>query len=148
MMVQGDALLAPGPAGPAKVAIDISGSWARDHIIRALALDLLDVYPNHTFQPAAMVRRGDLARGGGARARPAQVPGRAPRPRLTDMTASNLFYYPAARVVAAGLMDLTEAGAFEAWRPVSGQEAVDVHRGPRPPRRALALRPAPPPGRR
>ena len=26
-------------------------------------------------------------------------------------------------------MDLTDAGAFEAWRPVSGQEAVDVLEG-------------------
>jgi hypothetical protein len=45
------------------------------------------------------------------------------------MSASNLSRYPAARVVGAGLMDLTEAGAFEAWRPVSGQEAVDVLEG-------------------
>ena len=42
------------PAGPPKVAIDISGSWAREHIIKALGLDLMDVYPNHTFQPAAV----------------------------------------------------------------------------------------------
>jgi hypothetical protein len=28
--------------------------------------------------------------------------------------------------VTAGLMDLTPAGAFEPWRPVSGREAVDV----------------------
>jgi tetratricopeptide (TPR) repeat protein len=45
----------------AKVAIDISGSWAREHIATVLALDILDLYPNHTFQPGATVRRGDLA---------------------------------------------------------------------------------------
>ena len=50
-------------------------------------------------------------------------------PALADMTAGNLYYAAAGRVVAAGLMDLTPNGAFEAWRPVSGQEAVDVIEG-------------------
>jgi tetratricopeptide (TPR) repeat protein len=45
-----------------KVAVDISGSWAREHIIRVLGRDIMAVYPNHTFQPGAVVRRGDLAR--------------------------------------------------------------------------------------
>ena len=49
-------------AGEPRVAVDISGSWARDHIARVLALGIMDVYPNHTFQPGAIVRRGDLAR--------------------------------------------------------------------------------------
>jgi hypothetical protein len=50
-------------------------------------------------------------------------------PNPTDMSRSNVYYYPATRVVAAGLMDLTPAGAFEAWRPVSGAEAVAVIEG-------------------
>lgn len=121
-------LLSRLPPGPAKVAIDISGSWARDHIIRALALDVFDVYPNHTFQPAAVVRRGDLA----AVVQRILDLARHPATNLanpTDMSPNNLARYPAARVVGAGLMELTEAGAFEAWRPVSGQEAVDVLEG-------------------
>ena len=114
--------------GTAKVAIDISGSWARDQIIRALALDILDVYPNHTFQPAAVVRRGDLA------AAVSRVLDLAKSPPATlanprDMASNSFFRYPAARVVGAGLMDLTEDGNFEAWRPVTGQEAVDVMEG-------------------
>ena len=77
----------------------------------------LDVYPNHTFQPAAVVRRGDLAQ---AVQRVLDV-AHHPATTLanpTDITPNNLFHYPAARVVGAGLMDLTEGGAFEAWRPV------------------------------
>jgi tetratricopeptide (TPR) repeat protein len=119
------AMLSRQPPGPGKVAIDISGSWARDQIIRALALGLLDVYPNHTFQPGAVVRRGDLA---SAVQRVLDF-ARHPATTLanpTDMSANNLGRYPAARVVGAGLMDLTEGGAFEAWRPVTGREAVDV----------------------
>jgi Flp pilus assembly protein TadD len=120
--------LAQAPLGPGKVAIDISGSWARDHIIRALALDLMTVYPNHTFQPGAMVRRGDLARAVARALDVLQYPAGA-APRLTDMSSNNVVYYPAARVVAAGLMDLTEEGAFVPWRPVSGREATDVIEG-------------------
>ncbi len=107
------------------VAVDISGSWARDYILQALSHDLMDVYPNHTFQPGAIARRGDLARAV-ARAldllkHPAQPP-----PDISDMSPNNLFFDAAARAVAAGLMDLTAAGAFEAWRPVSGRDATDV----------------------
>jgi Tfp pilus assembly protein PilF len=117
--------LAPGPT---PVAVDISGSWAREHIIKVLALDVLDVYPNHTFQPGAVVRRGDLARA------VSQVLGllgwkAAEAPALSDMSQNNLFYDAASRAVAAGLMDLTSAGAFEAWRPVSGADAVAVLEG-------------------
>ena len=52
-----------------------------------------------------------------------------PGARLTDMSANNALYYPASRVVAAGLMDLTDEGAFQPWRPVTGREATDVIEG-------------------
>ena len=108
-----------------KVAIDISGSWAREHIASVLALDIMDVYPNHTFQPGATVRRGDLARAV-ARVLDLFRAGPSVAPELADMTRTNLFYAVAARVVGAGLMELTPEGAFESWRPVSGREANDV----------------------
>jgi tetratricopeptide (TPR) repeat protein len=117
--------LARVPGGEPEVAVDVSGSWARAHILKTLSLDILTVYPNHTFQPGATVRRGDLAR---AVARVLDLL-RWPAGRsldVTDMTRNNLFYDAAVRSVAAGLMDLTPAGAFEPWRPVSGREAVDV----------------------
>jgi tetratricopeptide (TPR) repeat protein len=111
-----------------KVAIDISGSWAREHIVSVLALDVMDVYPNHSFQPGAVVRRGDLAR---AAARVLDLfrarSGNGPVP--LDMARTNLFYEAASRVIGAGLMSLTPEGAFEPWRPVSGQEAVEVISG-------------------
>ena len=108
-----------------KVAVDISGSWAKEHIIKALALDIIGVYPNHTFQPGAVVRRGDLAR---AVARVLDLLKWPPSstPVLADVTRNNLYYDAVARVVGAGLMDLTAEGAFEPWRPVSGQQAVAV----------------------
>lgn len=111
--------------GEPKVAVDISGSWAREHIIKALALDIMDLYPNHTFQPAAIVRRGDLARAAARVLDLAQWPASA-APVLKDMSVNNLFHDAVVRVVAAGLMDTTPDGAFEPWRPVSGPDAARV----------------------
>ena len=111
--------------GPGRVAIDISGSWARDHIIRALAFEIMTVYPNHTFQPGATVRRGDLARAVARVLDLLKYPA-GPAVTLADVGQGNLLHYPAARAVGAGLMDLTATGAFEPWRPVSGREAADV----------------------
>jgi len=111
-----------------KVAIDISGSWAREHIVSVLALDVMEVYPNHSFQPAAVVRRGDLARAS-ARVLDLLRVRAQPGPAPSDMARSNLFFDAAVRVVGAGLMGLTPEGAFEPWRPVSGQEAVEVVSG-------------------
>lgn len=109
----------------ARVAVDISGSWAREYITGALALDILDVYPNHTFQPGATVRRGDLAR---AVARVLDLLGwpASAGSLPTDLAPTNLYYDRVVRVVGAGLMELTPTGAFEPWRPVTGREALDV----------------------
>lgn len=111
--------------GDSVVAIDVSGSWAREHILKVLALGIMDVYPNHTFQPAATVRRGDLAQVVGRILKLLNWPA-GPTPAIADMSRSHLLYAPAARTVAAGLMDLSPSGAFEPWRPVSGREAQDV----------------------
>ncbi len=108
-----------------EVAVDIAGSWARDHILKALSFDILPVYPNHTFQPGATVRRGDLARAVARVLDLLRWPA-APAPSIGDMTRNNVLYESAGRAVSAGLMDLTAAGAFEPWRPVSGREALDV----------------------
>lgn len=113
------------PAGAPNVAVDISGSWAREHILRALALGIMTVYPNHTFQPAAIVRRGELALAVQRVLDLLRYPAGS-APAFSDMSRSNLHHYAAARVVAAGLMDTTAEGAFQAWRPVSGREAADV----------------------
>jgi Flp pilus assembly protein TadD len=116
------------PAGAPRVAVDISGSWAREHILRALSLGIMTVYPNHTFQPLATVRRGELALAAQRVLDLLQHPPGA-APAFTDMSRSNLHHYAASRVVAAGLMDTTPEGAFQAWRPVSGREAAAVVEG-------------------
>jgi tetratricopeptide (TPR) repeat protein len=112
-------------AGEPKVAVDIGSSWARDQIARVLALGLVDVYPNHTFQPGAIVRRVDLARAAARTLDLVHWPaGAAPVP--SDMSRAHLDFDVVARSLAAGIMGLTPEGAFEPWRAVSGREAIDV----------------------
>jgi hypothetical protein len=118
--------LATLQAREAKVAVDISGSWARAHIVAILALEVMDVYPNHSFQPGAVVRRGDLARAAARVLDLFHVRAQGGTPAPSDMAPTNLLHGSAVRVVGAGLMTLTGEGAFEPWRPVSGQEAVEV----------------------
>jgi len=111
-----------------RVAVDIAGSWAREHIATVVGLGIMDVYPNHTFQPQATVRRADLARAASRvleRLNRRVTAGAAP----TDMSASHLDQRAVTRVVGAGLMSLGPDGRFEPWRPVGGREAVDVVEG-------------------
>jgi thioredoxin-like negative regulator of GroEL len=117
--------LARLPPGEPKVAVDVSGSWARNHIARVLALDVMELFPNHTFQPGLAVRRGELARAASrvldllsARSQPGSPP--------LDMAPANAAYDAAVRVVGAGLMELSVEGAFEPGRPVTGREGLDV----------------------
>lgn len=112
-------------AGEPRVAVDISGSWARDQVARVLSLGIMELYPNHTFQPNALVRRLDLARVAARTLDVVRWPaGRGPVPN--DMPPAHLDYPAVQRVLAAGLMGLTPAGAFEPWRPVSGREAIEL----------------------
>ena len=111
-----------GPGEP-RVAVDITGSWARDQVARVLALGIMDVYPNHTFQPGAIVRRVDLAR---AAARTLDVL-RWPRGRrgAADRHVARAPRLRRRRARAGGGADgLTPTGAFEPWRPVTGREAT------------------------
>lgn len=112
-------------AGEPRVAVDIGASWAREFVARVLALGIMDVYPNHTFQPGAIVRRVDLAR---AAARVLDRLGwpRTAGPAPGDMPPSHLDYEAVERALGAGLMGLGAAGGFEPWRVVSGREAADV----------------------
>jgi tetratricopeptide (TPR) repeat protein len=113
------------PEREPRVATDISGSWARSHILRVLSLEILEVYPNHSFQPGSVVRRGELAAALGKVLELLSVPAReGPAPK--DMSPTNLQYSGAARLVALGLMDITPEGAFEPWRVVTGKDAVAV----------------------
>jgi tetratricopeptide (TPR) repeat protein len=122
--VRVEALRRVSPGEPV-VAVDIGGSWAREHVARVLALGIMEVYPNHTFQPGATVRRADLARAAGRTLDRLKWP-RATAPAPNDMSPSHLDFGDVERALGAGLMELAPGGAFEPWRAVSGREAASV----------------------
>ena len=125
VVVRLEALHSKKAVATVEVASDLGRTWARTQIVRALDLGLMDVYPNHTFQPSGIVRRGELAVVA-ARVLDLIGWGRSNAAAPKDMSPSHLQYGSAVRVLGAGVMQNAPSGAFEPWRVVSGAEAKAV----------------------
>ena len=111
-----------------EVATDVRGHWAAVWIMSVTRAGLMEVYPNHTFQPRAAVRRIDLAQvvSRVLAASGAGTPrGAGGRPPIADVSADHLRYGDVTAAVASGVMPL-EGTFFRPSRVVSGAEAVDV----------------------
>lgn len=117
----------------AVLTTDTRSSWAAPWIMAVTRAGVMEPFANHTFQPNATVRRGDLA---GAASRVLTLIGadkpklavrwRDPRPRFTDLSPTHLGYPAAARSVSAGVMSPLEGQTFQLSRPVTGAEALDT----------------------
>lgn len=114
------------------VVTDAQGHWAATWIDQVSRQGVMDPFPNHTFQPGALITRGDLA---GAVSRVVAVAGThhpeveafiAARPAIADMAPAHLRYPAASVAVASGVMPLLEDRRFQVAAPVSGSEAIDV----------------------
>jgi tetratricopeptide (TPR) repeat protein len=126
-----DDLLKRAPRANAVVITDTRGSWAAPWILSVARTGLMEVYPNHTFQPNAIVRRGDLAQAS-SRALALLAAGnpklaaaiRNPRGRFPDVPPGHLSYQAAAVAVESGVMTPTADGTFQLARPITGAEAT------------------------
>ena len=119
------------PRQSASVITDTRGNWAAQWIIPVTRAGFMEVYPNHTFQPQAIVRRGDLALSANqilaviaAENPKLGASWRNARRRFSDLPTGHLRYRAAAVAVEAGVMQPLEQDAFELSRPVTGAEAV------------------------
>lgn len=129
--VQLDSLLSRTRRRNAVVMTDTRGSWAAPWIQSVTRAGILEAFPNHTFQPGAVVRRGDFATIA-SRALSliaAENPHlgaswRNARRRFPDLSPSHLTYPAASLAVEAGVMRTAEDGGFELSRPLSGADAV------------------------
>lgn len=121
-------------APPRQVVItDARNHWAAPWVTEVAQAGVLDPFPNHTFQPGARVRRGDLA---AAVSRLVLLAARddderretltKARPKIADMSQGHLSYPAVAVAVASGVMPLLEGERFGVTRPVSGAEAIDI----------------------
>jgi tetratricopeptide (TPR) repeat protein len=128
----GDVLRRVRPAA-VPVVTDTRGNWAATWIVAVTRAGVMEVFPNHTFQPSAAVRRADLA---AAASRLLSVIAadnprlaarwRDPRPKFSDLAPTHLSYPAAARAVSAGIMTPFPDGSFQLARPVSGADAIDA----------------------
>ena len=110
------------------VATDVRGHWASRWIMDVIRAGVMDVMPNHTFQPRAVVRRSELALTvSRLLAIAGAAPGRADRSRVSmaDVGTGHLSYDDIATAVASGVLAL-DNGNFRPSRPVTGREAVDA----------------------
>jgi Tfp pilus assembly protein PilF len=113
------------------VITDTRGHWAADWITRVARAGVIEPFENHTFQPRAQVRRGDLAAAVSrvltlmAGRDPALRKKLAERPRISDMSTGHLRYSAAAASVASGVMPLLD-GRFQVNRAITGAEATET----------------------
>jgi tetratricopeptide (TPR) repeat protein len=126
-----EVLIDRAPRRPAAVATDVRDHWAAPWILPVTQAGIMEIQPNHTFQPGATMRRADLARvvaqllGLVAAERQIDLTRwRAARPRFTDLPGTNLFYNAAALAVASGAMDTREGNRFLPTGPVTGAELL------------------------
>jgi tetratricopeptide (TPR) repeat protein len=113
------------------VLTDTRGNWAAPWILSVTRAGVLEPFPNHTFQPNAIVRRVDLAAAASqalsliASERPKLgAAWRNPGRRFPDLPSDHLAYPAAALAVEAGVMAPTADGTFQLTRPVTGAEAL------------------------
>lgn len=147
--VRMEEVLKRAPRTTPSVITDIRGSWAQPWILAVTRAGLMEVYPNHTFQPGATVRRADLASTASrvlnvlAADNPAVAAWRSARRRFPDVSPSHLAYPAVSMAVEAGVIRPLETGGFGLARPVTGEEAVaainrllEIAAGPQAPRPA------------
>ena len=126
-----DDLIKRSPRRNPVVITDTRGSWAAPWILAVTRVGLMEVYPNHTFQPGAAVRRSELASAASrvlsliARDKPSLADAwRSSSRRFQDVSQAHPAYSAASLAIEAGVMRAMEDGSFHPARPVTGPEAV------------------------
>ena len=115
------------------IIIDISTSWATEFIIQATSLGLLDIYPNHTFQPGKIVTRAQMAEILFRLIRYLRQQGfdfvqqiSPQNIEIMDVSSDNFYYHPIVMMVSYDFMNLASGRRFHPDRPVTGNEAIQL----------------------
>ena len=126
-----DDVVKSAPRTSAGLITDTRSSWAGPWILSVTRAGIMEVYPNHAFQPAAIVRRADLAQAV-SRALTLITAGnprlaasfRNARGKFADVPAGHLNYPAASIAVQSGAMTVAADGTFQLSRPITGAEAI------------------------
>jgi tetratricopeptide (TPR) repeat protein len=112
---------------------DVRNNWAYAWIMAVSRAGVMELLPNHTFQPRTIVSRVDLAQAASrllariAASNPARTKSwDASRAKFTDLAPGHLAYPAASLTVAAGVIKLGPDNTFEPSRPVTGEEAMSA----------------------
>jgi len=113
------------------IIIDISTSWATKYIIQVTSLGLMDVNPNHTFQPKRAVTRAEMAEilfrlTEGLKSRGINFIQQIPvsQIEITDVSPDNFYYQPILTMISYDIMTLASDKTFKPDLPVPGTEAI------------------------
>lgn len=113
------------------IIIDISTSWASEYILQVTSLGLMDVNPNHTFQPKRAVTRAEMAEilfrlTEGLKEKGITFIQQIPKSQIeiTDVSPDNFFYQPILTMVSYDIIPLASDKTFNPDMSISGSEAI------------------------
>jgi tetratricopeptide (TPR) repeat protein len=113
------------------IIIDISTSWASRYILDSASQGLLDVYPNHTFQPRKLITRAEMAETLHRLIRQLEQQGKRfiqqippERIQVADVSPDNFYYRPIIMMISYDLMSFAPGRVFNPDQPVSGADAI------------------------
>jgi len=113
------------------IIIDISTSWASKFILTTTSFSILEIYPNHTFQPQKIITRAEMTE---ILLRLINLLKEKGHPliqqfppdiiQISDVSPDNYYHDPITQIISYQIMDLDAERAFRPEQPVSGQEAI------------------------
>jgi Flp pilus assembly protein TadD len=107
-----------------QILTDIQNSSARSEIQMVVDTGLMDLLPNHEFQPQAPISRGELAAALGRLSRLLQVPDQRASISAPDVSSTNAMYPEIQLVLGNSIMALEDSGSFNVGGQVSGAQAA------------------------
>lgn len=115
------------------VIVDITTSWASRYIVKVAALEIMEVYSNHTFQPKKTIIRAEMAetlvrlinilKKSGSEI-VSQIP--LERIRIADVPQEHFYFQPIAQIISYQIMDLAPNRTFKPELNITGQEAIKI----------------------
>ncbi len=115
------------------IIIDISASWASKFILQITSLQIMGIYPNHTFQPKKTVTRAEMANTLSQFTAYLEKKGykfiqQIPPDRIeiSDVSAQNYYYQPILKMLSYNIMELSLDRAFEPDSTLSGEQTIKL----------------------
>jgi tetratricopeptide (TPR) repeat protein len=115
------------------IIIDISASWASKFILQITSLQIMGIYPNHTFQPKKTVTRAEMANILSQFTTYLEKKGykfilQIPPDRIeiSDVSPQNYYYQPILKMLSYNIMELSLDRTFEPDSTVSGEQAIKL----------------------